>query len=239
MKPEDREMPIGNPAQQIPPFVGGGLASQEVAQQSQDGMEQVAEQGSKSEVLQFGEKKGRGLKDRTKDPQVDERPVAPAKPSQLTPSMLRDCALPEYNGDSDEFILGGKVTAIEALQLYRDHFAKIAKEQGLVTVQEVDEVSPAEIIGAGGKKLIWLPVLYSRGQMIQVQKGTIAKQVKEIAQLTSDRDYYRQKVADQARLLERKDEQIDTIKLRSQERIQELEIAIDEARRPWWKRIWG
>lgn len=94
------------------------------------------------------------------------------------PSDLRDAVLVDYNGQSDELVLGGSVTAAEALKLFQAH----PFPNGV----SVEEVSAAEIYGRAGKKAVWLPVEKSWGQQISYFKGVDAKQVREITKLKAD-----------------------------------------------------
>ena len=167
----------------------------------------------------------------------DGRAVSPDKPSRLDPTTLRDAVLPEYDGTSDEHVLGGKVTSAEALQLFKDHYAKVAPEG--TAPQKVEEVSPAEVYGAGGKKIIWLPVLFSRGQMIQRLKANDSRQKHEIEGLKGEVSFYKSQVTLQTKIIERKDELINSLKKEHIARLGELQSDLAEAKRPWWKRIFG
>lgn len=66
---------------------------------------------------------------------------------------IRPAALPTFNGESDEGILAGGVTAAEAFELFKSWVADSAHHQAIGTI--VTRISPATVAG----RKVWLPDL--------------------------------------------------------------------------------
>lgn len=110
---------------------------------------------------------------------LSRKGLRPAQESKITTADLRDAVMIEYNGTSDEFVIGGKVTVQEALELF--------KKQTLPNGIVVEEVSAGEIYGPGGKRQVWLPVTRLWGQRIKEYEATERRRATEINELQSER----------------------------------------------------
>lgn len=130
----------------------------------------------------------------------------PPSPFGISKDELRDAVLPEYDGSSDEHILAGKVTAKEALEVFRKHY------EGQAVI--VDAVGIAEVYTMGGKRQIWLPVKDGFGQKIKQQvieivhlKGEVRTLQDEIRLVRSDnralRDRLKENMEKNSELLKR------------------------------------
>lgn len=139
------------------------------------------------------------LKNQAGSKMYDERTVEPQGPSKLKEGvMVRDAVLQTWNGQSDEGYLGGSCTHAEAVELYKAYFASHPE----LNAEFEGELSPAETNTPSGRKYIWLPVMFPRGQLLQMLKGTKLKLEAEIRRLEGHITYYKIELRDREHVID-------------------------------------
>lgn len=166
--------------------------------------------------------------------QYHERRTARLEKSRLEQGvLLRDAVLPEYSGESDEHVLAGKVDGPEALKVFREHYAKLGQPI------EVEAISAGEIMTAGGKRHVWLPVTFGWGQLVKQRLYEIQERDRMIVSLKADISGLESTIRDLILKNSNLQNQLDHIALvfaEADDEILGLRLDLKAAlAKPWWK----